>query len=464
MDMLKRIEQYMAEHEMVQQGDRVIVGVSGGCDSVCLLLCMQEIGKRRGFPVRAVHVNHGIRGEEAEEDERFVRLLCERENIPLSVFREDIPALAARHGKSLEEMGRERRYAIFEQEAADWETADRETADRKTADREASARGTVKIAVAHHMGDQSETLLMNLLRGSGPRGLCGIPPVRGRIIRPLLAISRGELAHYLERRGQPWREDASNADESYARNFLRGSILPMLRERWPLADEQLSRAALLLREQQQFMDRLAGRWLSDNAEASDGAVTLPAALLREEPALRKCVLQQALQRCGGLRDITAVHLGALDELIALPGSHRLSLPGKRLALASYGRLTIRTQENNPERRILPRLRCEFFCVNKLEKIPEKQYTKWLDYDTIKEPLTLRTRRAGDYFYLKDGGRKTVKSYMIDCKIPAGQRDHIPVLAAGSHVVWIVGYRISDACPVTDKTRKILKISVGGAND
>ena len=203
--MLERVRAYAEKYQMIRPGDRIVAGISGGADSVCLLFLLRELCREKGAGLFAVHVNHGLRGAEAGEDEAYVRKLCGELKVPLRVFSFDVRGRAREEHLTLEEAGRLCRYEAFEEEA--------------------ERIGGTRIAVAHHAGDQAETVLFQLFRGSGLKGLAGIRPVRDNVIRPLLCTGREEIEAWLTERGIEWRTDSTNLTTDYTRNRIRGEIL-----------------------------------------------------------------------------------------------------------------------------------------------------------------------------------------------------------------------------------------------
>ena len=215
--MISKVAAYMREHCMVRKGDHVIAGVSGGADSVCLFLALKELGHTMGFSMSVIHIEHGIRGTESLCDMQFVRSLCGLHQVPFACRSYPVEALAKEQGISVEEAGRNVRYEAFKEE------------ERRFSDMASERGGSVKTAVAHHGDDNAETMLFHLCRGSGLEGLAGIWPVRGSIIRPLLCVTRADIEHFLKKRGQVYRTDATNADVRYSRNRIRNEIMPQMR-------------------------------------------------------------------------------------------------------------------------------------------------------------------------------------------------------------------------------------------
>ena len=462
--MRERFLTYIRENVMLDPGGRVIVALSGGGDSVCLLHLLASCREELETQLLAVHVHHGIRGDEAGRDASFARALCERLGVPFILRREDVPELAARRGLSLEEAGREARYRIFEEERL--------------------RCGASCVAVAHHMDDSAETILNNLFRGTGLAGLSGIAPVRGTVIRPLLCFRRQEIEHYLEAEGIEYCSDSTNGELLYARNRIRHVILPAAKQVNGRAVEHMVRAGAFIGEADGYFRRMAARIVDEECGRESAAGETPEirfsgeTLLAQEPIAAAYVLREAVSRAGGsLRDFGAVHIGLLMELARGRTGASIDLPGGLRVHNEYGALCfLRETGKTPEPEtgtdpgratgkapMSPGLIFSDFPREKGVEIPKNQYTKWFDYDKIKDTLSVRHRAPGDYFMLSSGGRKTLKAFMIDEKIPREQRDRILLVAEGSHILWIVGYRISEYYKVTDDTEHILQVRLDGGN-
>lgn len=438
--MIQKVSRYIRQHGLVKQGDQITAGVSGGADSVCLLLCLAALAKGESFSLRAVHIHHGLRGEEADQDQAFVEELCRRLLVPCSCFAVDVAALAKRERRSLEEAGRKARYEILRREA-----------------------GAGKVAVAHHQGDQAETILWNLLRGSGIRGAGGMAPESGGIIRPLLTCTRPEIEAFLREQGQEWREDATNRADCYTRNRIRLYLLPLMEQEINCrSQEHLAVFGEQARELDQLLEELSAPFLTQCVK-QDGRLGLPAALLARQPAaLGKRILSKAWERAAGSRrDVGALHWNGLWELLTKPVGTCLDLPGGLRAERDYRYLWLGAPRPERESPVLPAVSFQVLSRKDFSKNQENQCTKCFDYDKICSNVVLRFRREGDYLSLAGGGHKSLKKYMIEKKIPASERGRIPVLADGSHILWVVGYRTSAACQVTESTRRVLRVTVGG---
>ena len=459
----ERVLSYMREKHMIEEKQAILAGVSGGADSVCLLLLLCSLKSRLDLRLFVVHVEHGIRGEESLADARFVRDLCKRLSVPCQVCPVDVPGRAKRLGQSLEEAGRTARYEIFEREARALE----ERHGRKC-----------RIAVAHNANDNAETMLYHLARGTGIRGLAGIPPVRGRIIRPLLALKREEIEVYLEKKGQKFCRDATNETDLYRRNRIRHRILPVMEELNPEAVRHMGRTGEMLGELDAWLQEVADRVLGAAVEP-DGLRKEPLRKLPEP--LRREVLHRWIARIWGEnRDISCRHVEALAGLLEAPAGKEVWLPGGRRVVSTYRHLTTAEEDRREPvvgavtlsgRQLTEQGTMEMaaggyrfsFALRRREKnaeIPRKSYTKWFDYDKIKDDFEIRNRQPEDYLVIDDQGRrKPLNRYFIDEKVPRDRRDALPLLACGHHVIWVPGYRISAYYKVDETTENILEVQV-----
>ena len=466
--MLKKVRDYMREHEMTAPGDAVIVALSGGADSVCLLMVLKQLATPE-FLLRAVHVHHGIRGAEADRDEAFAQKLCESLSVPLCVAYCHVPAYAAEHGLSEEEAGRILRYQVLEKEAGKWE-------------QELPAGSRVKIALAHHRDDNAETILHHLLRGSGLTGLAGIRPVQGRRIRPLLCVGREEIRAYLEAGHISWCEDSTNQSPDYTRNRIRSQVLPLLKTAVnEQAEEHILQAGQIIGQADAYLRQQAEEiWQEAVCGREEDLAAIPLTAFARQPEILKTYLIRHMldQLHPGWKDIGSRHFTAIAELAGKPVGSRLDLPGGLMARTGYETLEIvRKTERGVSvktesgadgeihgRQTVPELHMTVFSRQKDQEIPKNQYTKWFDYDKIKGTLSVRTRRTGDYLILPSGGSKTIARYMIDEKIPKEKREQILLLAEGSHVLWVVGFRISEYYKIEEHTENILQVTCDGGKD
>lgn len=470
----EKIFSYMKEHSMAAPGRRIVAGVSGGADSVCLLFVLLEYAKRTPIELAVVHVNHGLR-QEAGEDAEFVRKLCRRENVPFYLKEVDVKELAAREKRSLEEAGRLLRYQAF-----------REAAEEFRAD---------CIAVAHNSNDRAETMLFHLFRGSGIKGLCAIPPRREEIIRPLLCLERSEIEEYLAERNLPYCMDSTNREDAYTRNRIRHHILPLAEQQVSAgAVTHMSRTADMLSEIEDYLEIqteeamescvIRGQKTCDIFEVDvDRFVNL-------HVALKKRALFEILRKLSGSgRDISAVHVIDVLKLFEKDGNDQVDLPFDIQAVRRYKKVILkRRQDRGKEEAGLLSLEVKLppdetkepllfdlgscgkaeisvFFVKNEQNIPSNECTKWFDCDKIKKQLVFRFRQEGDYFSLSDGKggiiHKSLKEYMITEKILREKRGRIPMLAEGKHVLWLAGYRISEYYKVNKNTKRVLQVKLIG---
>lgn len=448
MNMMKKVLNFVKKNRIFEYGDRVILGVSGGADSVCMLHLLYSLQEELGITLYVVHVNHGIRKEEAERDAEFVRRISERLGLPYQVFHLNVPGIAREKKMSEEEAGRQARYEIFENVAMEMNAN--------------------KIAVAHNLNDNSETVLFNLFRGSKLKGLTGIPVRRGKIVRPILCLSRTEIEKYLNDHNLEYCIDSTNQKTDYSRNKLRLEILPYIKDNInSKAEYNIVNAAESLREVYDYIEYqtdIAYKEFVVEEMLLNSAKELSPVILKE--VIRKWILHKT----GKLKDITGTHIDMVVQLLNNTVSKKIELPYSLTIKKGYGGIEFE-KDSAPVKKIekvliengkiyLPEgvpISIEIEEIDK-ENIPDLLYTKWIDYDKINK-LTLRNRQPGDYIMVNDkGGKKKLKDYFIDMKIPREERDGILLLADGSHVVWIVGYRISEFFKVTDKTEHIIKLT------
>ena len=502
-----RVKTYMKKYEMIKAHDLVAAGVSGGADSVCLLHILRRLQKEIAFRLLAVHVDHGARAD-AAADARYVEALCGQLGVPFYLRRVDMNGYAARHRLSAEEAGRVLRYSAFEEVLRQ--------------EKRSGERG--RIAVAHNCNDRAETMLFHMFRGSGLRGLSSIRPVRESVIRPVLCLERKTIEAYLAENGLRCCQDSTNEEDAYTRNRIRHHILPYAeREICAGAAAHMGELAEILADTERYLEaqtrRLYGVYVQEEQPETDGTVQClwidSAGLLAEDPVMRKRVLLACMERLTPYRkDITGKHIAGLEQLMTKDGSREIHLPCRlrackeydRLCISNVGERAVRQRRTGQEQaygentaqirekqaagqmasqagavyQIVPPVQIRVpgegtFVFTLLEKgagffekeqnIPQNRYTKWFDYDKITTSLLLRTRRQGDYLTIDEAMHtKTVKQYMINEKIPKMQRDSMHLLADGSHVLWIPGYRISQKYKVEESTERILEVRLeGGSN-
>lgn len=483
--MIPGVEAFLEQYHMIEQSDVVVAGVSGGADSVCLLLHLLELKEKLSFTLAAVHVQHGIRGEESLQDAAFVEELCRRYQVQLFRYDYDVPEYAKQHGYSEEEAGRNLRYKSF----------------HKALEELGAPEG--KIAVAHNRNDLAETMLWNMIRGSGMRGMAGIPPVRDGVIRPLLHTARVEIENYLKEKGESYCTDATNASLDYTRNRIRNQVLPVLEELNAGVYAHMEQLGDDIRKTQEYLSAVIEEKRAQYVERDfrkTQAFLISEELLKEPEILYTSIIKECIcETAASSKDITRTHVELVQKLFSMQTGRSVNLPYQVVAERTYGGVRLQKCEKQPEHKITepvgmlssqsssqpvgrqsgqPAGCCgisieehpDFACrIYKREELPEgiskKKYTKWLDYDKIKNSLLIRNRQPGDYFVLDETGRtQKLKQYFVNEKILKEQRDTIPLVADGAHILWIVGYRISAYYKVSSTTKTILEIQYYGGRE
>lgn len=461
MDLIKRIDNYIREKELIAAEDTVIVGVSGGADSVCLLMILNALKDEYPFELKAVHVEHGIRGDASVKDMEYVQNLCRSLGVELSVHRVNAPTYANENKLSEEEAARILRYEIFE------------------AERNSLHKENVIIAVAHHKNDAAETVIFNMLRGSSLMGLSGIRPSRDNIIRPLLGISREEIEEFHRVEGSSYCIDMTNSDNDYSRNRIRNIIIPEMEKISSASVDHIVRASEDVYEAECYIEAVACDFAKKNVIEDEGYKINVEALLKEEGIIQRAVIKLVLREAySRWKDIGRGHIYDILSLADKEIGKVISLPGGWVAIRRKDSIDIeRCEDTVCEEQLFSaikvdkdklyegvdynlgngrRLRLSIIKREYLTKIEALNYTKCFDYDKIIGGLLIRTRKEGDYLCVdKNMHKKKLKEYFINEKIPAGDRDKVVLLTEGNHVLWVVGHRIDEYYKVGINTEKVL---------
>lgn len=449
-----RIRETMTRYGMVFEGERILAAVSGGADSIALLhiLC------RLGHAVEVAHFDHQTRQGASEADAQFVRGVAEGLGVPFHLESRPIAQEAAALGLSFEMHARDARYAFFAKVARD--------------------RLCAVMATGHHRGDQAETVLMRLLRGTGPSGMGGIPPVREleglRVVRPLIETAKADLEQWLRERGLPWCEDASNAKPDFVRNRVRHELLPILRRDFnPRIEEALCRLAESQRIESDFVHAQAFAVFDSVVDGGGLRMDRPQFAELHEALRRRCILEW-----GWRHGIECPHdrvTEAVRFILEGPVGHRFAF-GNGFELyngRTYTELVLgeaASQTKEPVRMAVPGStaafgrRFEVSFPDRLPEIPLKAYSgpqrQVFDADAVSDDLWIRTRRTGDRFRpLGMNGSKTVKDYFIEVGMPAPGRAAHPLIEAGGRIIWVVGHAVSADTAVTAATRRFLQVEV-----
>lgn len=454
-NLFRKIEHTIRAYRMIPEAGKVIAGVSGGADSMAMLhFLLHFLPKER---ILVCHVNHGIRGTEAQRDEDFVRDYCKANFLSFELLKTNIPALAKARGQSEEECGREERYRFFSSFISDSDD---------------------KIATAHTRTDLIETVLFRMVSGSAVRGLSGIPAVRGAIIRPLIELTREEVRQYCEENGVSYLEDSTNEDKHYPRNYIRAEILPKLEALNPAAQEKIAALAKDAARDEAFLSKLAYE-AAKNAKTPNGYDTAKVLSLEDSVLLRlirflceengakrvtekQLLAAKSVLQSGGFAEFTG------DLVIAAgQGSFRflkkddLSFQGK----TSFA-FTMDTSVTFPG----GVFRAELIEKNqifpkKTQNIHNLLFTDAIDYDIITQDLVVRTRLPGDYFVSRGNSvRKPLRRFLSEKKIPKEQRDRLLLIANGSEVLFLEGFGACERAKIGETTRNAVLINIQRGNE
>lgn len=474
--MIHRVEAFLETYHMISAGETVLVGLSGGADSVLLTEFLDELAPQKGFFLQAVHVNHNLRGEEADRDAAFAEQFCKARGIPFFLYSCHVEQTAREEKISTEEAGRKERHRIFEECMR--------------------AHGADKLALAHHRNDVAETMLHHLARGTSLTGLASLRPVRENVIRPLLCLERNEIESELRKRGISWKEDATNASDDYTRNMIRHHVIPYLeRQVNNRTVAHMAQTSLDLLEAEEYFTREAGTLIRKYGRRTEDGILISDQICGQPEILRRYAIRECIQIFFGQRkDIGREHLRAILQLVEKQVGKSVSLPGNAEAVRRYGGILLRRKPYGKQEEEAPRevringegeycfgditVRVSLYEKDSGCRLPdeksdgkesgifkrfsEKKYTKCFSYDKIKIGLVLRTRRSGDYLTVRsDGAKKKLKDFMIDAKIPREQRDHVLLAADGSEIVWVAGFRVSEKYRVREDTGRIIQLEVSG---
>lgn len=439
------VRRCIEENALIKKGDTVGIAVSGGADSVALAFLLSAMGKREGFQTVILHYEHGIRGEESLRDMSFVKKFAEGMSVPIIIEQGNVPEEA--QGESLESVARRMRYEFFI--------------------RTMREKGLASIAVAHHLEDLAETLVMNLVRGSGLDGLTAMRPKREPgIIRPMLYVRKQEILDFIEKYRLPFVYDSSNDSVEFTRNFVRSQVMPQLREINPAADESIARAYLLLRDDLDLLRAYTDREFARVAECDGRTVSIDLTEFNKLPvAMQRRIIRRAIGSVASLIDIEKHNVDQIVRLAQADRTGKYTKKNNVLAVVAYHRLKI-SQCPSPSREDMERPELPLVQVVELESCeaaPEAfpksgELTQYVDGDQLKGAV-VRTRRDGDVFQpLGMEGTKKLSDWFIDKKVPREQRDAVPLVAKGAEVLWIVGMALSDRVKICDATDNIVKIT------
>lgn len=442
--MIKKIAHFIASNNLLVKDKKYLIALSGGADSVCLLLVLDKLG----YNIEAVHCNFNLRGDEASRDEQFCIELCEKRNIKIHLAHFDTNSYALLHKTSIEMAARNLRYSFFENLRHDV--------------------GADGICVAHHQNDCAETLIMNLIRGTGIKGLAGIMPKRDSIIRPLLCVSRDEIEDFLTKESQDYVTDSSNLDDFCVRNSIRLNIIPMMEKINPSVVQNIVRTAMRMNEANKVFNESIEASSSKVSDLIDGSLYIDIRALKKEPSPEYTLFNilknyrfnpEQIESIGynldfptGTRFLSDTHQLVFDRermIVTKIENNRISLK-----IPEHGKYIINDVKS---------IRIEKVIVNKEFNISKDNFTATLDSANVKFPLLLRNVEKGDRFFpFGMKGSKLVSKYMTDKRFSLIDKQKQMVIEdASGNIIWLVGERTDERYKITNKTTYALVISING---
>jgi len=454
---------------MFDKGDKVIVAVSGGPDSISLLYILYSLKEKLNISLAVAHVNHNLRGEESDGDEAYVEEFCNKHGIDYFARQADIHKIEEEKGISCETAGREVRYEFFS-----------ELLKEIKAD---------KIALAHNANDQAETVLMRIMRGTGMEGLVGIKPVRDKIyVRPLINVKREEIERYCVENNLKPRIDKSNMEKIYNRNKIRLELIPYIKENFNKdIVSTINRLSSTINKDNEYLEEIANKKFEEFCKKNQHKVIIYEGAFNEPEAIITRIIRIALAKLvGNLYNFEKSHIYDVISIQANSTNKMVTLPNRVIAINNYKDIhlsikenfisespsseyvikvnnNIKTDEYNINMQIKDyNLKIQGKLIKGIENVgfKNKSIVECFDYDKIIEDITIRYRRKGDRFTpLGMKGSKKLKDFFIDLKIPYDKRDNIPLICFGDDIAWVVGYRISEKYRISEQSENILEISV-----
>ncbi len=455
--MKNKVENTIKKHNLIDKEDNVLLGVSGGPDSMALLNILYELNETFKCNLYVAHINHGIRGEEADKDEVYVERYCRKFNIPFYLKRVNMNEYAKKHKLSSEEAGREIRYKFFEEILIQL--------------------GGGKIAVAHNKNDQAETLIMRFIRGTGLDGLKGMKYKNSNIIRPLLDISRNEIEKYCDLNNINPRIDRSNLETIYERNKIRLELIPYLEKNFNTGIiDTLVRTSKVMQEDSYFLNEYAKTAYEEVVfkEQPNNIMLINEKFTKLNYAIKCRVLRRTIKKINGhLKGIEEKHVSSIIDLSSdCTTGKRIYISSKIIARICYNYLVIEkdgSKHKDSEFNVMLNnegitwieeldsfFEARVVTTQDFDLKIESKFIKKFDYDKVRGSLFVRNRRKGDKFIpIGMKGSKKIKDFFIDEKIPREEREKIPLVVNDEDILWVVGYRISEKYKITDTTKRVL---------
>ncbi|MCE5312654.1 MAG: tRNA lysidine(34) synthetase TilS [Nitrospiraceae bacterium] len=453
-------QQFLAtitKYSMLSQGDHVLVGLSGGPDSTCLLHLLKRQGENFNISVSAIYIDHCLRPDETPDETRFCKELCSSLGIPFRSVQIDVKAYAQQSRLNLHEAARELRYKAMQQHALEINAG--------------------RIALGHNADDQAETILMRLLRGTGPSGLSGIPPVRGNIIRPLIETSRDDIMNSLNEMNQNFVIDSSNLKDVYTRNRIRSSVMPAMKRINKSFLSVLQRTTEIFRDEERYFEIQVTKSLMTLIRSkTDSRIELLLVPLESmHTAMLRRIIRRAVDETRDLRGIGFMHIEDIAKLIKTGSSgDRLYLPGGLRIIKGYSTVIMTSEKPGMLADYIMEAPSEIVikdasCVISAKHISMDEYksktcsannTAFADAAKVAWPVIIRHRRPGDSFCpLGMTNRKKLQDFFVDIKVPRDERDTVPLITSNNEIVWVAGYRLDNRFKVEKTTESILKFEI-----
>ena len=456
----KKVMSYIRDNNLIRSGDKILVALSGGPDSVCLLNILYNLKDKLDIEIGSAHLNHMLRDKDAFEDEEYVKDLCENLNIPCFVKRVDINKYSKEKKMSSEMAGRDSRYNFFEEVI--------------------KKHGYNKIAVAHNENDQAETVIMRMMRGTGLEGLTGIKSKRkDGIIRPILCLKRNEIEDYCKENNLNPRIDKSNHERIYSRNRVRLDILPYMKEHFnDDIVETLNRMVLLLQKDNEFIEEYSKRCYNKYCKTKINELIIKKELFKDEmdSIISRVIIMAFKNISNSHENFEMKHINQITSLSKNSTGKKINLTNNIVCENLYGDIIFKSnqsQNKNNNNKVLIKkeefsnniyfedyeIKFQVIDNNYKEKFPKNDLIKLFDYDKIKRDILIRHRKDGDKIVpLGMNGSKKIKDIFMDLKIPRDDRDEIPIVCFDDEISWVVGCKTSQKFKITKDTKKILKIA------
>lgn len=435
---LNKVRKYILEQNLISKGDEIVIGVSGGADSVCLFTILCELKEEFSLSLKVVHINHLVRPD-ASLDALYVKSLCEKENIPFFLYEKDVEAIAKSLHLSVEDAGRKIRYEAFNEVLGD----------------------SGKIAVAHNSNDKVETFFLNLFRGSGLNGLCSIKSKRDNIIRPILCLSRNEIEKFLEDRNIRFQTDSTNKESIYTRNKIRNNLIPYVENEINKSSvENVSSAISILEETNEFLNKFVSSFISNNVTIYKDLIEVDLdEFKKEESIIKKLILLNLTSHfIPGNKDISSKNIEDILNILDKSGKKEITLSNDLKCVKEFRLLKLYRSsfEDESEEIPLDSLESNFFSLKIIENrnldLSNNSDVKYFDFEKISS-LCIRKIKDNDFIFL-NGNKKSLREVFNAYKLKGNEL----LLCDGSEVIWIVNSRINEHFKVSSSTKKVLKVT------